>query len=121
MKKANKLANSKKLIKQLPTWSGASVFQYSISILGLTEIHYGNIKKNSPINIKSEHFNALLENLKGKEIKVGTSKTNPPKGSLGAWLQKNVSQTVTASYVAPILIEEGFAERVEDTASIKIL
>jgi hypothetical protein len=43
---------------------------------------------------------------------MGTSRDNPPTGSVGAWLQENVTKTAIASYVGPILLSEGLASRV---------
>ncbi len=36
----------------------------------------------------------------------------PPKGSLGEWLQTNVTRSAIACYVASILVIEGYAKRV---------
>ena len=46
-------------------------------------------------------------------MNIGTSRDSAPKGSIGEWLQANVTKTAIASYVGPILINEGFAEKVE--------
>jgi hypothetical protein len=56
----------------------------------------------------------LLNHFIGQTVSVGTSRTNPPSGSLGSWLNQVVTQTAIASYVAPILIHEGYAERISD-------
>ena len=42
---------------------------------------------------------------------IGTSRTDPPRNSVGEWLQLNVTRTALASYVGPILITEGYAEK----------
>jgi hypothetical protein len=44
-------------------------------------------------------------------VDIGTSRTDPPRGSVGEWLQLNVSKRAIASYVGPILIAEGYAEK----------
>lgn len=43
-------------------------------------------------------------------VAVGASHHNPPEGSLGAWLRDNIGeQRAIASYVAAILVAEGWA------------
>jgi hypothetical protein len=46
-------------------------------------------------------------------VDAGTSRTDPPAKSVGEWFLANVTKTAIASYVCPILIHEGFAERVD--------
>ena len=43
---------------------------------------------------------------------MGTSRTEPPEDSIGAWLLMNVTPVAIASYVGPILVLEGYARRV---------
>ncbi len=88
------------------TWAGRSKFSYSGSVANGTEIVYG---KGWKAYVSAEQYNDLRRHFKGLTIPVGTSRTDPPKGSLGEWLQANVSITQLASYVAPILIIEGYA------------
>jgi len=40
-----------------------------------------------------------------------TSRTDPPRGSLGEWLMSNITKTAIASYVGAILTHEGYAEK----------
>ena len=44
----------------------------------------------------------------------------PPCESVGKWLQDKVTRTAMASYVAPILVEEGYAEQVADGRRLRI-
>jgi hypothetical protein len=96
-------------MKTLSTWSGKTTFEYQGSIKDGATIIFGN--KRSKIKVTKDKFIDLLKNFSNQTINVGTSKTDPPEGSLGAWLKENVTKIAIASYVAPILIEEEYAER----------
>ena len=52
----------------------------------------------------------LVNHFRGSEVALGTSRTNPPPGSVGAWLLKEVTPVAIASYLGPILVREGYAE-----------
>ncbi len=97
--------------KTLATWAGRSYFKYSGSILTGTVIRFGEGFQYAT-NVSVEHYKNLIDHFSGGRILVGTSRVNPPPGSLGAWLQTNVTRTAIASYIAPILIEEKYAQRV---------
>jgi hypothetical protein len=60
---------------------------------------------------QANDYEDLLEHFEGKTVKCGTSRTNPPQGSLGKWLQTNVCKTALASYVAPVLMKELYAKK----------
>lgn len=102
----------------MPTWSGHSQFDYEGSVATGTHIQYGT-KGKYPITISGSQYAQLLAHFDGQEVLVGTSRDNPPRGSLGEWLNKHVTQTASASYVAPILVKEGYAIRVRDSKKIK--
>jgi len=53
----------------------------------------------------------MLDQFSGNEVSIGTSRTDPPQGSLGAWLMKTYGLYGMTSYIGPILIEEKFAIR----------
>jgi len=91
------------------TWAGRSSFEYSGSVETGTEIIYG---KGWKANVSAEKYIGLRRHFMGRIVPVGTSRTDPPVGSLGEWLQTNVTLTQIVSYVAPILVVEGYAERV---------
>lgn len=93
-------------MKTLPTWAGRSEFKYDGSIESGTTIYYGS---GFSIRISASQYSAILQNFKGKTVNIGTSRDRAPLGSVGDWLQKNVTPTATASYVGAILIEEGYA------------
>ncbi|MFC0476148.1 hypothetical protein ACFFHF_12985 [Robertmurraya beringensis] len=69
--------------------------------------------------IHKEHLDQLLKEFKGRKVLIGTSRTNPQDGSLGEWLRANVTRTALASYIAPILIKEGYAYQ-EDESKMEI-
>ena len=91
------------------TWGGSSTFKYSGSVEAGVKITYG---KGWTVRVTAEQFSELRTHFLRRKVPVGTSRTNPSSGSLGEWLQTNVTRTAIASYVAPILVEEGYAERV---------
>ena len=89
------------------TWAGRSEFKYTGSVETGTEITYG---KGFKVRVSAQQYNRLRKNFINDVVSVGTTRTDPPKGSLGSWLQENVTRTAIASYVAPILIIEGYAD-----------
>ena len=98
--------------KTLNTWAGRSKFKYSGSVRDGTTIIYG---EGHIIKISSEQYRTLINQFQGLTVQAGTSRTDPPRGSVGKWLQENVTRTAIASYVCPILINERYAERSGNT------
>ena len=74
-----------------------------------TEITYG---KGWKVRVSAQDYESLHRHFMGRIVPVATSRTNSPEDSLGAWLQTNVTRSAIASYVAPILVLEGYAKRV---------
>lgn len=62
--------------------------------------------------VTAEQYTRLLHHFRGRTVSIGTSRDNPPIGSVGRWLQGNVTRTAIASYVGPILVAEGYAEKI---------
>ena len=91
------------------TWGGRSHFDYSGSVESGTDIVYGQGWK---VSMSAQKYTTLRRHFLNRVVPVGTSFTDPPSDSLGAWLQANVTRTAIAIYVAPILVLEGYAERV---------
>ena len=103
--------------KPLSTWAGRSEFHYDGSVQTGTEIWYGS--KPHSTEMTREKYNRLLEHFQGRTIPLGTSR-QPPADSVGAWIQERVAKRAIASYVGPILVHEGYAERVHsDSTKIK--
>lgn len=101
----------------LPTWTGKSHFKYEGSVGKETHIWFGKNKR--PVTVSASQYAKLLDHFKGQEVQVGTSRDKTQSGSLGEWLQINVTRTAIASYVAPILVKEGYAHRVTEQTKIK--
>ena len=81
-----------------------------------TTIYYG---KRYHLNISANQYSALLDHFQGRTINIGTSRDNPQRGSVGEWLQVNVTKVATASYVGAILIHEGLATKAADGTRIQ--
>ncbi len=96
---------------ELKTWGGRKTFKYTGSVKEGTVIIYGS--KENRAKISAQNYKKLLDNFRGREVNIGTSRDNPPKGSVGEWLKANVSKIALASYVGPILIHEGYGERAD--------
>ena len=101
--------------RRLPTWAGRSAFEYTGSVAAGTEILYG--KKPYRQRITAAQYRELLAHFRGATVGIGTSRTDPTPGSVGEWVQANVTKTAMASYIGPILLEEGYAERVPGARS----
>ena len=93
----------------LSTWGRRSRFSYEGSVETGTDITYG---QGHSVRVEARKYVALRRHFVNRVVPAGTSRTDPPPGSLGAWLQANVTPTAVASYVAPILVEESYAERI---------
>ena len=101
---------------QLNTWAHRTVFNYDGSVATGTTIEYGAGaavvgKAGYVIDVTAAQYAALLHHFRGRVVSVMPSR-EPKAGTLSDWLNSNVSQTAIASYVAPILIHEGYAKRV---------
>lgn len=96
-------------MKTLKTWAERSEFRYTGSIKEGTTIFFG---KNSSQKINSNQSSKLLKHFQGPTVNIRTSRTDPPRDSVGNWLITNVTKTAIASYIGPILITEGYAEKI---------
>jgi hypothetical protein len=99
-----------KFTRALLTWAGRSEFRYSGSVTDGITIRFGNGFRFRA-QVSAEDFAALLKRFSGLTVKIGTSRDAAPAGSLGAWLREHVTRVAIASYVGPVLIAEGYAER----------
>jgi ribosomal protein L13 len=95
-------------MQELRTWAERSKFQYSGSIEKGTKIEFGNCNR---IFISGDKYKQLLNHFNGRTVNIGTSRTDPPRGSAGEWLMENVTKAAIASYVGSILIHERYAEK----------
>ncbi|MDP2859343.1 MAG: hypothetical protein Q8P50_15405 [Bacillota bacterium] len=94
----------------LDTWAGRSSFSYTGSVRTGTKLTYG---AGWTTNVTADQYAALLTYFRGRTVNIGTSRTDPPKDSVGEWLIENVTKTGIASYIGPILIAEGYAAKGE--------
>jgi hypothetical protein len=104
---------------ELPTWSGRKKFQYEGSVLGGTVIYSGESFAHEYTFYQSD-YQKLLEHFVGREVVIGTSRTDPPKGSMGDWIGEVLRKTGITSYIGPILIREGYAARGNASDRIRI-
>jgi hypothetical protein len=91
---------------ELKTLSRNRSFRYKGSVKEGTTIFFGQDRVEV---IRVDQYKKMLATFTGKRVPIGTSFNNPGAGSLGAWLQSNVTKRAIASYVAPILIKEDYA------------
>ena len=97
-------------MRTLKTWTGKSNFSYIGSVKQGIKITYG---RDYSLSISATQYAELLDYFRGHTVDIGTSRTNPPRGSIGEQLQSNVTKTAIASYVGPILIAEGYAKKAD--------
>lgn len=94
--------------KELKTWAGQSQFSYSGSVKEGTRIIIGNSKQVSEIT--AEQYQELISHFSGQTLKVGSVQSSSyEEGTLDAWLKKNVTKRMVATYVASILKHESYA------------
>jgi hypothetical protein len=94
-------------LKELKTVPKKRIFKYKGSIAEGITLYFGTNRREI---VGQNQCMLLIEHFKGQTIPVGRSFNNPSPNSLGEWLIANVTKRAIASYVAPILVEEGFAK-----------
>jgi hypothetical protein len=87
-------------------------FSYEKAADGDVRIEYGDDGKAT---VSAVDWRRLILHFRGHSVPLGTSRTNPPPGSVGEWLQRNVTRTAIASYIGPILVHEGHAKWVDNS------
>lgn len=94
------------------TFAGRTTFRVSGHVDIGARIWPGNMRY--PIIFPKDKFEAILAYGRSRgEMRVGLSFSGPEAGSLGQWIQENLPTKLNpACYVAGLLIEEGYAERV---------
>jgi hypothetical protein len=93
----------------LSTWDNRSSFEFTGSVRYGTKITYG---ETGEVRVSAQDYQRLRAHFQGQTVDIGTSRTKPPAGSLGEWLKNNVSASAIASYVGPILIYHGHAQKI---------
>jgi len=109
--KIEKMGRGEASVRTLPTWAGRSEFRYAGSVNEGVTIKYGNGFSYTQ-KITAQQFRNLLDYFRERTVNIGTSRTTPPPGSVGEWLQANVTRIAMASYVGPVLINENYASKV---------
>lgn len=102
---------------KIKTWAEHSTFEYSGCVLTGTEITFGN---DQTVTITTAQWMLLRAQFLGKISNVGTSRDNPPIGSMGEWFKTHIRNQALTSYVAVILVREGYAIK-EDEHNIRII
>ncbi|HJN15124.1 MAG TPA: EcsC family protein [Armatimonadota bacterium] len=97
--------------KTLATWSCRSIFSYSGSVEDGLAIYRG-ITRVKTTQIDKDVLKKISKELGKQTVSVGMSRGKAPEGSLDKWLVENDLRHPLASCVAPILVAEGYAERV---------
>ena len=95
----------------LKTRAKAAEFSYERTPDGSIRIEYG---KRSEISISATDYERLIKTFSRQSVPLGASRDNPPTGSVGEWLQHNVTKTAIASYIGAILVYEERAAWVDD-------
>lgn len=93
----------------MPTWDSRSEFKYA-EIGGEIQFFCGTGFSHK-YTIEFQEYTMALVQFSGQEVKIGTSRTEPPEGSIGAWLKTNFRKSGIMSYLGPFLIKKGLAER----------
>lgn len=100
--------------RQFKTLGQRADFSYAGTPETGTNLHFGNCLQQQAA-VSSAEYAALRAHFRGMRAPIGASRTRPPIGSLGAWLKENLAgRPAIASYVAPILIEAGWATRIDN-------
>ena len=112
--------------EKLNTWGNRTTFKYRclkiqspmITVVQGYEIYFG---KNNIQYLSQKDIDRIKNKFGGRTIVCGPAHSIPKDGSLEEWLMNNVSNGISiASYVAPLLIHLGYAEKYEnDKTKIK--
>jgi hypothetical protein len=105
---------------ELYTWAEHSRFRYDGSVSEGTKIFYGRNFARSVV-ITAGEYKKMLEEFSGREIPPAITREEEKRGqeSLGKWFADNKMRVSIASYVAPVLIHEGYCVR--EGAKIRFL
>jgi len=87
-------------------------FSYDKGPDGSIRVRFG---RNQQVAVAAADLRCLAQEFRGRTVALGTSRDNPPPGSVVDWLQQNVTKVAIASYIGPILVHEGYAVWVDDS------
>lgn len=101
--------------RTLHTWTKRGRFSYQGDLTTGTKVLYG---RGSSFLVPAALYAELLAQFRGRDVAVGASRT-PPRDSLNAWLRRRLPDVeVPVTYVGPILVAEGAAERDGDVLRV---
>ena len=101
------------------TIARGDVFSYSGDPSTGTDIFFG--AQPHCVHVTSKDYAFIINQFVTRQVVIGASHTSPPAGSLGEWLIRNLpGRPVITSYVAAILVDTGWAVKVNSHA-IKFL
>ena len=95
------------------TWANRATFEYDGNIPTGTTIRYGEDLSYSQ-TVTADQWTALLAQFQGRSVELGTSFDAPPPNSIGEWWKNTFHAAPLMSYMGPILVLEGFAQRNDD-------
>ena len=96
---------------RLRTRSRGIAFAYQRMLDGAIHIEFG---RGNRATLKAKDYLRAIDQFRGQIAALGTSRDSPTPGSIGKWLQENVTRTALASCLGPILVHEGHAVWVDD-------
>lgn len=64
-----------------------------------------------PLFVAAFDYYRMMVRFQGQTVNIGTSRTDPPVGSVGAWLFENVTKTNVMSFMGAVLVDEGFVKK----------
>lgn len=99
-------------VMPITTWGGRATFEYEGCVQTGTEIFFGT---DSQATITAQQWQLLRKHFLGRVVEIGTSRDNPPTGSMGEWFYQNIHSQALMSYVGVILVRECYAVRESDT------
>lgn len=97
--------------RSLDAWGKHGRFTYAGDLERGTRVVY---RHGEVLVVPPETYAQLLAHFGGRDVALGLSR-RPARGSLGSWLRAQLGVELAVAYVAPILVREGAAERVDET------
>lgn len=101
MKNAHHVSDFGTAFTELLTWRNKSRFSYRYD--GALSLRYGNGRK---LSVSAEKMDRLRAEYRGKIVSAFGN-----GDSLDAWARINVTPTRIASYLVPVLLDLGFAQK----------
>jgi|ERR1035437_2736530 hypothetical protein len=97
--------------KHLKTWAHHKPFRYDLDRRTFNLLVYCGQASSHRYALDGQRLCEALAHFSGKDVQIGTHRTKPPQGSIGQWLLATCKRGGIMSYLGPVLIAEGFADR----------